>query len=300
MTTVQKTSDGKRIGFIDYDLNNFHADVFLEAIRGPLALRGFEVAGATALQQDPSAKWADTNNVRYFESVDALDETVDVYMILAPSHPEVHLELCNRVFPKGKVTYVDKPFAPDLMTAKRIFKLADHHGVQVQTSSALRYTRVQQIVAQSDQPIRNMVVWAGGTTFEEYGIHPIELVVSCMGSGALSVMSVGDERHPQITIRFTHGRVAMVDFNIGTHVQYEAAITTAKETVFVTVDTDTLFVDTAAAILDFFEADRPMVDHKQSLAVRAILDGIANPQARSRFVHLDKTAASELPGPVAV
>ena len=297
---MRQTGNGKRIGFIDYDLNNFHADVFLEAIRGPLASRGFDVAGATALQHEPSAKWADTNAVRYFESVDALDEAVDIYMILAPSHPQVHMELCNRVFPKGKTTYVDKSFAPDLVTAKRIFALADHHGVQVQTSSALRYTRVQQVVSQSDLPVRNMAVWAGGTTFEEYGIHPIELVVSCMGAGPLSVMSVGDERHPQITIKFTHGRTAMVDFNIGNHVPYAAAITTTKQTDFVTVDTDSLFVDTARAILEFFQSDRPLVDRKQSLAVRAILDGISNPQARSRFVSLDKTAASELTGPVAV
>jgi hypothetical protein len=135
---------------------------------------------------------------------------------------------------------------------------------------------MQQVVAQSDQPIRNMAVWAGGTTFEEYGIHPIELIVSCMGSGALSVMLAGDERHPQIRINLTHGRVAMVDFNIGTHVPYEDAITTAQKTEFVTVDTDTLFVDTVDAIINFLVAGRSRIDRKQSLAVRANLDAAAN------------------------
>lgn len=288
----------KHIGFVDFDLNNFHADVFLQAIREPLASRGFKVAGATALQEAPSREWAQANHVEYFPSVDALNEAVDAYMVLAPSHPEVHLELCGRVFPMGKTTYVDKPFAPDLATARRIFELADRYGVAVQTSSALRYTQVQQAVAQSDQPVRNMAVWAGGTSFEEYGIHPVELIVSCMGAGALAVASVGDERHPVIVIRFTHGRTATIDFNNGTHVDYAATLSTATQTRYLPVGLDTLFEDTASAILDFLESGEPAIDRRQSLTVRAILDTAVDPRARSGFVRLDQSIAAELAGPI--
>ena len=38
---------GKRIGFVDLNLDNYHANVFLQALRGPLLSRGFTVAGAT-------------------------------------------------------------------------------------------------------------------------------------------------------------------------------------------------------------------------------------------------------------
>ena len=48
----------KRIGYFDYRLDNFHAEVYLKALRGPLAHRGYQVAGATALVPEPSRDWA--------------------------------------------------------------------------------------------------------------------------------------------------------------------------------------------------------------------------------------------------
>ena len=38
----------KRIGFVDYQLDNFHANIYLRALRGPLTDRGYDVVGATA------------------------------------------------------------------------------------------------------------------------------------------------------------------------------------------------------------------------------------------------------------
>ncbi len=284
---MQVSGPVKRIGFVDYDLNNFHADVFLKAIRGPLACRGISVAGATAMQQDPSRQWAQDHELDYFNSVEALNEAVDAYMILAPSNPEVHFELCRQVLPMGKTTYVDKPFSPDLLTAHRIFGLADKHQVNIQTTSALRYTEVQRVVAQCAEPVKHMVTWAGGSTFEEYGIHPVELIISCMGPDALAVNSVGDEKHPVITILFTEGRTAVIDFNIGTHVGYAATVTTAKGTRYIPVGLDTLFVDTASAVLDFLETGEPTIARQESLMVRAILDVIADPASRSGYVQLE-------------
>ena len=138
--------NGKRIGLVDYRLDNFHADVFLKSIRALHGARGYEVAGALALEAAPSAAWARQNGVEYFDQFESLDARVDCYMILAPSNPEKHLELCQRVFPFRKTTYVDKTFAPDLETARAIFRLADQCGIAVQTTSALRYTAVQQAV----------------------------------------------------------------------------------------------------------------------------------------------------------
>src|SRR3954466_2292984 len=115
----------KRIGFVDYKLENYHANVYLKALRGPLKDRGWAVAGAWAMDAADGTAWARKNGVAYFASPAALDAHVDAYMILAPSNPELHLELCRQVFPFGKTTYVDKTFAPDLATAKQIFQLAE-------------------------------------------------------------------------------------------------------------------------------------------------------------------------------
>src|SRR5262245_23522462 len=168
---------GRRIGFVDLNLENYHANVFLQALRGPLAERGFTLAGATGTKTAESRAWAEKNRVPFFEDDAALNAAVDFFMILAPSDPEVHLELCRRIFPFRKPTYVDKTFAPDYATAQKIFALADEYRTPIQTTSALRYTNVQDEVRKATPAkVEHMITWGGGGSFDEYAIHPLELL----------------------------------------------------------------------------------------------------------------------------
>ena len=275
---------GKRIGFVDYKLDNFHANIFLKAYRMQLKPRGATVAGCMALEEDEGRAWAKKNDVPYFDDPAQLNAAVDCYMILAPSNPEKHLELCQRVFQFGKPTYVDKTFAPDLATAQTIFELADEHGVPVQTTSALRYTNVQAHA--KGRSVRHMTAWGGGSTFEEYAIHPVEMVISVMGSRATSLMRRGDMKYSQLLINFQDGRTATVNVYATEGTPFAAAVTDDKGTKLIEVETIRLFVDTAATILDFFEAGKPNIDRAESLAVRRILDAAATPDALATFVTL--------------
>jgi hypothetical protein len=67
---------------------------------------------------------------------------------------------------------------------------------------------------------------------------------------------------------------------------YAAAVTDEKGTELIKVETSKLFVDTAAAVLDFLERGKPNIDRAESLAIRRILDAAALPEARERFVPL--------------
>jgi len=137
----------RRVGFVDYRLENFHANTYLALIRGDLAHRGFTVTGCWALDADAGREWANRNRVPWYESAAAMDPHVDCYCVLAPSNPALHEELCRAVLGSGKPVYVDKTFAPSLAVAERIYALADRHGAAIQTSSALRYTNVRRAVA---------------------------------------------------------------------------------------------------------------------------------------------------------
>ncbi len=276
----------KRIGLVDYRLDNFHADVFLKTIRELRDTRGFVVSGAFALESTASAAWAKTNGIDFVACLEILDAHVDYYMILAPSNPELHYDLCARVFPFGKTTYVDKTFAPDLETASRIFDLADRHGVAVQTSSALRYTEVQSAVRSNAVRTRHLTVWGGGTSLDEYAIHPVELAVSCMGADAAGVVVLGAIEHPLIALHYDDARTATIHFNPRLHVPYQAAVTTDETTDFITVDDGRLFLNTASAILDFFDAGAAQIDRAESLLVRHILDIVSSPRAHGRMVPL--------------
>src|SRR6185436_12400088 len=274
----------KRIGFVDDTLDNFHARVYLEALRGPLKDRGFVVAGATSLQHDKSRAWAQKNSLEYFESPAELDKVVDVYAILAPSTPKTHEPLCDLIFPFGKTAFVDKTFAPDAATAERIFKKADQHKVALQTSSALRYTAVQKSVSRDE--IRHVVVWSPGGSYDEYAIHAVETAVSCLGADAQALMRRGTDAESQLLINFSGGRTAVVNVYIKRKTPYAASLTTAKETRYIEVDTKPLFVDAAAAMLDFFAAGKEQVDRRETMAVMRILDASRNPAALKGFVEV--------------
>ncbi len=279
---------GKRIGFVDNKLENYHANVFLKAIRDALADRGFSVTGCMANDEEGGRSWAAKNNVPYFSTPEALNEHVDCYMILAPSNPETHMDLCRKVVPFGKITYVDKTFAPDSATAKQIFELADQHRVQLQTTSALRYTDVQKKVAELGGPaaVKHITTWGGGSSFGEYAIHPVELAISCMGADAQGLMRRGNGVYSQLLINFAQDRMAVINVYTTGDTPFAAMVTTAGKTQYVPVNGATLFVDTAAGILDFFEAGKPSIDRAESLMIRKILDVAQDPGATRGFVRL--------------
>jgi predicted dehydrogenase len=234
-----------------------------------------------------SRAWGEKNRIPFFATVEELNRAVDFFMILAPSNPETHLELCERVFPHRKPTYVDKTFAPDLRTARRIFDLADRFGVPMQTTSALRHTNVQRHVEEAGrEKVRHMVTWGGGSSFGEYAIHPLELAISCMGPEVERMMVRGDDPNRQLLLDFSRGRSAVVNVYTKARTPYAAAVTTTEATHLLPVESGQIFLNTAAAILDLFEKGRPDIDRNETLAIRRILDMADDPGARAGFVPL--------------
>ncbi len=276
----------KRIGFVDNRLDNFHANVYLSALRGPLLGRGYEVTGATALEQEPSKAWAREHDVPYFAHVSKLAESADFFVILAPTNPELHLQLCQVVFPLSKPTFVDKTFAPDLQTAREIFKLADDNGIAVQSTSALRTSSVQAALNEAESPLQAMFITSAGPTFEEYGIHPVELAVSCLGAEIESYQRYGTNEHPRFVLQFSEQRMAVIDFNQTADVPFSATLVTRDGYQHVVVDMDSLFTSAAASILDFFDSGQPMIDRDETLAVRHILDLASQEDLHGQIVEV--------------
>lgn len=274
-----------RLGFVDHVLNNWHANVFIKAFAKQFRESGFEVTACTATDPADGKAWAEEHAVPYFESVEAMDSSVDGYVILAPSNPERHLDLCRRVFSFRKQTFVDKTFAPDLATARQIFALADQFSVAVQTSSALRYTAIQRTAATMGK-IQHIVVWGTGDLLQEYAIHVVEMIVSCMGPAAESLMRRGTDRFSQLLINFSDSRTAVGNVYLNTNTPFAASLTSDKETAYVPVDVSTLYLDAVEGMLEFFRAGRPIIPREESLMVRRILDAAEDAAARDRLVGL--------------
>jgi predicted dehydrogenase len=276
-----------RIGFADYKLENYHANIFLKHYRGALKDRGATVAGCFALDAEEGKAWAKKNDVAYFDTPEQLDAQVDAYCILAPSNPELHLKLAQLFAPFGKPMYIDKTFAPDEKTAKEIFAVADKHNAPLQTTSALRYTNVQQWLREHPgEQVKHMITWGGGRSFDEYAIHPLELLISCMGPDATHLLRRGSGELSQLILNFTGDRTGVANVYIATQTPYVAAMTTAKETQILTVPLENIFLENAAAVLELFETKKPNVDRRETLILHRIMDVARDPAALKGFVAL--------------
>ncbi|MGN0171638.1 MAG: Gfo/Idh/MocA family oxidoreductase [Acutalibacteraceae bacterium] len=198
----------KKIGFIDNYLDEWHANNY-PAILDKLAGDEMKVTYAYARMDAPNGlttdEWCEKMGVQRLDSIEELVEKSDYIIVLSPDHPQYHEELCRIPLSSGKRVYVDKTFAPDTATAKRIFAVANEHNTPVFSSSALRFA--DEMMAQTVKPdeIDHMTVIANGDP-DIYLIHMIEPMVRLMGAAATRLMFVGTELSPSWIVEFEGGR----------------------------------------------------------------------------------------------
>ena len=206
----------KKIGFVDYFISEWHANNYPAWIDRIAAEMGvdYKVAYAWAeLDTSPvdgvnTAEWCEKFGAEPCATIDELCEKSDVIVILSPSNPETHLRYAEAVLKHGKRTYIDKTFAPDAETAKKIFALGEKYGTPFFSTSALRYATELDAVDSPD----SLLLTGGGSNFPEYSIHMIEMLVKTMGTGAESVRAerVGSQLH--VFVSFGDERAAAMTF----------------------------------------------------------------------------------------
>ena len=259
----------KKIGFIDYYLDEFHANNYVdwvkEASGGEL-----EVAYAYAVMDSPkgmtTAQWCEKYKVAQVSSIEELVRISDFIIVLSPDNPEMHEELCQIPLRSGKRVYVDKTFAPDAAAAKRIFAIAEESGTPCFSSSALRFAEEYQSL--QEQKVQSIASWGPGR-FENYSIHQIEPIVALMGGDAKRVMYIGTENWPALVVEFSDGRKAVMSHH-GRTSPFAMNINFADGTSqTVRVESD-FFKRFVKQMTDFFITGDVKVPHAQTVAVIAI------------------------------
>ena len=118
----------KKVGFIDYFLDEWHANNYPELIKNHSGGE-FAVKYAYGKIDSPSgmtnAEWSEKYGILLCGKIEEVIEKSDVLIVLSPDNPEMHEELCDLPLKSGKLVYIDKTFAPDKTAAERIFEKAD-------------------------------------------------------------------------------------------------------------------------------------------------------------------------------
>ena len=265
----------KKIGFVDYYLSEWHANKYPGWMADICKEQGldYEIAYAWGeLEVSPldgvsSAEWCEKNGVTLCATVEELCEKSDVILILAPSNPEKHLGYAKAVLPYGKITYMDKTFAPDPETAKEIFAIAEKYGTPLFSTSALRYAEELE----TEQPIRTLMVTGAGSSVDEYIVHLAEMVVKKLGVGAKEIKVEHCANQHYFHLRYEDDREAMMVF--APRLPYTMQMTDVNgKNKYVSIKSD-FFLGLMKAILGFYESGKPCVSAEETLEVMRLCQG---------------------------
>ena len=258
----------KKIGFVDYYISEWHANNYPGWIKNYCQKAGleYEVAYAWA-EKDVSlvdgkttAEWCSAMNIEQCSSVEELCKKSDFIIVLAPSDPDTHLRLATEVFKyaDGKRVYIDKTFAPDYATAKEIFDLAKKYGVEFFSTSALRYA--SEIA--NDKNVKSTITYGGGSNYDEYIIHQVEMIVKTMGVGASKVMVKPDGENLVTDIEFADGRKAQMNWG---KYGFKAIVDGVEKN----IESD-FFATLMTKIISFFEGNDSDFSGEETLEVMKI------------------------------
>lgn len=294
----------KKIGFIDWYLDEWHANNYPAWIRdparnaGPDGRKRFELTHAWAAVEKPgglsTGAWCERFGVIRAESVEALVAACDCIVVLAPDHAEKHVELADLPLRSGKPVYVDKTFATGKAEALGLFKLAREWGTPLYSTSALRYAQEFRAIRGIglSRETMSLVSTRGPGALDSYGIHQVEMIVTLMGTGATRVMMQGPPEAPVFVYAFSGGRTAVVQhlpwvgFSVLAH-GGETGVETAVEQDFWGPFTD--------ALLRFFETGISPVPETETVETVSMIEaGIRAMAKPGEWVDLVNTWADKV------
>ena len=263
-----------KIGFIDYYLDEWHANNYIPWIKKQskgeldvtMAYGDIDPEGKLTTEQ-----WCRKNGVENASSIDELVESSDGIIVLSPDNPEQHLRLSEKALQSGKPVYVDKTFANSLEDAKAMFSAAEKHSTPMYSTSALRYAQelgeLDSGVFSPDN-ISTLAVRGPGK-YDNYSVHQLEMIVKLMGPGAESVTYVGSEEAPSLVYEMSGGRTAFLH-HIGDN--FSAAMTTKSGTSkSFSVEKD-FWAGFTGDLVSFFKTGKPPVGKAETLEVIAMYE----------------------------
>lgn len=258
-----------KLGFVDYYLDEWHANNYPTWIKEASGGK-WEVAYAYGQIPSPfngmtSEEWCNKNGIVCCNSIEEVIEKSDGIVVLSPDNCEKHEELCQLPLRSGKRVYVDKTFAPDLPTAKRIFALAEEYGTPCYSTSALRFAEEYKII--NSETVVAVNCW-GPNDFETYSIHQLEPLMMLMKAPAKQVMFLPGDGWYQLVIAFEDGRHGSISgYQGGSPFMMNIAFRSGAQVINVQSD---FFHNFIVELIDFFENGMVKVSHKETLAIIAV------------------------------
>ena len=263
----------KKIGFIDLFIDEWHANNYPNWFRTAPRASEFELGNAWEEKpldgRRPLEKWCADFNMTPARSIEEVIEKSDCLCVLAPANPEVHERLADLPLRSGKPLYIDKPFADSKAAAERIFALAEKHGTPLMSSSALRYG--DELISGKLQAMQPTLfsTTGGGRSFDEYGIHQLEMIVSVMGADVREMKLTGDGEKLLVSLKYASGKLAQMAYTPSMPFTVTAS---NRETTEIYPAIHHTFQNLIAAMMEFFATGKSPIPKEQTIGIAALLE----------------------------
>lgn len=259
------------IGFIDYYLDEWHANHYPEWLRqaseGSITVDFAYGAIDSPLGGRSTESWCHDMGIRQCKTIDELVEKSDYIIVLSPDNPEQHWALCQQPLRSGKRVYVDKTFAPTAQIARDLFSLAQAHQTPVCSSSALRFAKeYEELLSISVKT----VVTAGPGQVENYLIHQIEPMVAMLQEKPVQVLYTGSGQTDSFAVMLENGKMGYAHMLGGD--AFSAVVQSAEGKVQVISQTTEMFERLMQAMLRFFRDGYPAAPQWETIAIAEILE----------------------------
>lgn len=263
----------KKIGFIDYYLDEWHANNYPKFIKDT-AGDEFEVAYAYAMIDSPKGglttdQWCEKYGIQRLNTIDEVVEKSDCIIVLSPDNPEMHWELCQKPLRSGKRVYVDKTFALSKEVAANLVKIAEESGTPFFSTSALRFSDELKDVKRENIAFINS---RGPDNFEIYGIHQLEPIVILMGSAVKRIMAIGSGKYASMVIEFEGGRRAVMSHFGWTGIDFNMIVCYEDGSVKNIPQMSNFFPNFIKELCDFFRTGEIKAKHDETVAIMGIIE----------------------------
>jgi predicted dehydrogenase len=140
-------------------------------------------------------------------------QDVDAVLVLTDD-PDSHLAIAEPVIRAGLPVFIDKPLAPDELTARRIADLGRQHNAPWFSGSAFRFS--PSLLA-----FRNRLEIEIGTVsavyiqcpgwMEQYGIHTVEILNTLLGCDVTDAQGMSLPGRGSAMVRLNGGQTALIE-----------------------------------------------------------------------------------------
>lgn len=265
----------KKIGFIDYYIDEWHANNYPQMIKDSVYGNQFQVALAWE-EINPSGKkniddWCKDFKVRKASSIEQVIKECDCIVVLSPDNPERHEDLADLPLRSGKPVYVDKPFAPSIEAGRRMVEKAKAHNTPMMSSSALRFdSNIESALQRANGERVKFVSTRGGGVFEVYAIHQVEMLTTLIGVGAKRVMQCGNKDSRLMVVDYGDDRRGVINLIPGHGFQFSMQY--GDNGLVVADNMVDFFPRFIEGMLKFFDTDKSIVPVEQTLEIAAIVE----------------------------